>query len=168
MNWIFIRRIAACRMAAIAVLAAATAGPAMASDDDRGAAAVAPLPAYMQECAACHLAYAPGLLPASSWQRLMAGLTRHFGTDASLDPASRNAIGAWLQANAGTHRKLRRETVPPEEDRITRADWFLREHRKVAAADWQRPAIKSAANCAACHAKADQGAFNERDIRIPR
>ena len=28
---------------------------------------------YSQECAACHLAYPPGLLPAASWQALPAG-----------------------------------------------------------------------------------------------
>ena len=48
---------------------------------------------------ACHVAYPPGLLPAASWQRLMANLPRHFGTDASLDAATAQAsCRAWLDA----------------------------------------------------------------------
>ena len=42
--------------------------------------------AYVQECASCHVAYPPGMLPAASWARLMSGLGQHFGTDASFDP----------------------------------------------------------------------------------
>src|SRR3989344_6200999 len=44
--------------------------------------------AYTQECAACHTAYPPGLLPAASWNRVMTGLAQHYGTDASLDAAT--------------------------------------------------------------------------------
>ena len=53
------------------------------------------LAAYTQECAACHLAYPPGLLPAASWQRLMGGLGKHFGpTPRWMPPArARSALG---------------------------------------------------------------------------
>ncbi len=95
------------------------------------------LPNYQHECGACHLAYPPGLLPAASWQRLMANLPRHFGTDASLDAVAGPAIANWLTANAGTYKKVRE--APPQ-DRISRADWFVREHREVGTAVWQRPA----------------------------
>jgi len=37
-----------------------------------------------EECGSCHLAFAPSMLPASSWKRMLAGLNRHFGTDASI------------------------------------------------------------------------------------
>ncbi len=40
-----------------------------------------------QESPACHTAYPPGLLPAASWRRIMGGLDRHYGSDASLEPA---------------------------------------------------------------------------------
>ena len=59
------------------------------------------LPAYQQECAACHLAYPPGMLPAPSWKRIMGGLEHHYGTDASLDEASvrqrLQRFEAWLR-----------------------------------------------------------------------
>ena len=126
------------------------------------------LPAYQQECAACHLAYPPGLLPAASWQRLMANLPRHFGTDASLDAATQKSLSGWLAANAGSYKKVARDPAPPPEDRISKAPWFLSEHRKVSASTWQRKAIGSPSNCAACHTGAAQGRFSEHELRIPQ
>lgn len=121
-------------------------------------------PAYQQECAACHIAYPPGLLPAASWQRLMSNLPRHFGTDASLDAATVKEISTWLSRNAGTRQGL---TAPPE-DRITRSAWFVRKHDEVPADTWKRASIKSASNCSACHSRASQGDFDEDHVRIPR
>ncbi len=147
------------------VCAAALAWPARADAPDP--ALPAPVP-VQQECAACHVVFPPGLLPEASWRRLMGSLGTHFGTDASLDAATRQALTAWLVANAGTYEKLRRQPAPPPDNRITRSPWFLREHREVRAATWALPAVKSAANCAACHTQADQGDFSERRLRIPR
>ena len=122
---------------------------------------------FQQECGSCHTPYAPGLLPAASWQRLMGKLNQHYGTDASLDAASTREIGQWLQANAGTYRRV--NEVPPQ-DRITQSAWFLRKHREgeVPAQVWKRPAVGSPANCGACHTNAAQGNFNEHEVRIPR
>jgi mono/diheme cytochrome c family protein len=119
------------------------------------------LPRYQQECSACHVAYPPGLLPASSWQRLLSDLPHHFGTDASLDPAAVAALSSWLMAAAG------RGAAPPQ-DRITTSRWFVHEHDEVPAGVWQRPAVRSASNCVACHAQAEQGVFDEHTVRIPR
>ena len=128
---------------------------------------VTPLPKYGQECAACHVAYPPGFLPAASWQRLMGGLATHYGTDASLDAASQREISAWLVANAGTYKRVSEE---PPQDRITRSAWFLRKHRdgEVPANVWKRASVGSPSNCAACHSGAAQGDFSERNIRIPQ
>lgn len=121
-------------------------------------------PIYQQECAACHLAYPPGLLPAASWQRLMSDLSRHFGVDASLDASTAAEISTWLSRHADTRRGL---PTPPE-DRITRSTWFIRQHDDVSAATWKRASIRSASNCSACHSQATQGDFNEDRVRIPR
>ena len=137
----------------------------LAQADDHGKAAAPVLPLYKAECTACHVAYPPSLLPAASWQRLMQNLPRHFGTDASLDPAATAQLKTWLQANAGSGKRTASE---PPEDRITRGAWFLREHREIGAATWKQPSVKSASNCAACHTTADQGDFSERHIRVPR
>lgn len=121
-------------------------------------------PAYTQECAACHTAYPPGMLPARSWQRIMNGLDRHYGTDASLEATTVLQLGAWLQAHAGTYKRVSEE---PPQDRITRSAWFERKHRKVEPAVWRLPSVKSAANCAACHTDADKGPFDDDKLHIP-
>ena len=120
--------------------------------------------AYTQECAACHTAYPPGMLPASSWARILRGLDRHYGTDASLDATTVKQLGTWLQANAGTYKRVRE--APPE-DRITRSEWFLREHRKLDPSVWVHLSVKSAANCAACHTGADRGDYDDDNLRFP-
>jgi hypothetical protein len=141
----------------------ATAGLARADGDRRQAVPL--LPQYRSECAACHVAYPPGMLPAASWQRLMRGLPQHFGTDASLDAATVDKLSQWLTANAGSSRRTKE--APPQ-DRITQSAWFRREHRELTAATWTLPAVKSPSNCAACHSAAEQGDFNEHAARIPR
>ncbi|MFZ5549121.1 MAG: diheme cytochrome c [Pseudomonadota bacterium] len=132
---------------------------------DEHAAPTPLLPAYRQECGSCHVAYPPRLLPAASWQRLLANLPQHFGSDASLDAATVKELSAWLGAHAATGK---RAAPPPPQDRITRSAWFTREHDEVPPATWKLPAVKSPANCTACHAQADQGDFNEHRVRIPR
>lgn len=142
--------------AALAASAAAQAGP---SRFDAPA-----LPAYQRECASCHVAYPPGLLPPASWARLMSDLKQHFGTDASLDAAQVREISTWLAHNAS--RRLAPDAAPG--DRITRTPWFVREHRKVPQSTWARASIKTPANCTACHTGAADGDFDEHAIRIPR
>jgi hypothetical protein len=140
-------------------------GHAVHADDDLRGPRLSLPPKYRQECASCHVAYPAGMLPAESWQRLINNLPRHFGTDASLDAASLKELSAWLTTNAGTHKRVRE--APPQ-DRITTSAWFTRKHDEVPAAAWKRPAVKSPANCSACHAQADRGDFNEHNVRIPR
>ena len=126
--------------------------------------AVPPSPKYLAECAASHIAYPVGMLPAPSWRRMMGSLDKHYGSDASMDEASVREISQWLQANAGTYKRVREE---PPQDRITTSAWFVRKHDELPAAIWKQAAIKSAANCAACHTRADKGSFKERDISFP-
>jgi Dihaem cytochrome c len=149
-------------LAPLALLA--TLWSASASADEHGTGVPA-TPLYTQECAACHLAYPPGMLPATSWQRLTGKLGQHFGVDASLDAATLAKLTTWLVANAGT---VRRIAENPPEDRISRSPWFVRKHHEIAADTWKRTAIKSASNCAACHRGADKGDFDEDNVRIPK
>ncbi len=150
---------------ALALLLVAASASSWADGDGKRGQRVLPLPSYERECGACHVAFPVALLPAQSWQHLMANLPRHYGTDASLDTAAANAIGVWLTANAGSGK---RAGEAPPEDRITRGSWFVREHREVGAATWKLPAVKSPSNCAACHRGAEQGNYSEHEIRIPR
>ncbi len=148
-------------LAGAALLALSLCGPAHA---ERGYA-VAPNAKHQQECSSCHVAYPPGLLPAASWARIMGGLNKHFGTDASLDVASTTEIASWLQAHAGTDRRGREE---PPQDRISKSNWFVRQHDEVSSSTFKRASIGSAANCSACHAGAAKGNFNEHEVHIPK
>lgn len=145
---------------ALATLALA---PTLALPD--GGTAVPLLPAYTQECASCHTAFAPRLLPAASWQRTMENLSQHYGSDASVDAATQRALTAWLMANAA--RGGKRSEVP-RDDRITASAWFRREHRELPAAAWRHAAVGSASNCSACHTRAAEGSYREREIRLPQ
>jgi mono/diheme cytochrome c family protein len=155
---------------ALGLLAAFGLAHAALADGDGGSrgSRVPLLPSYKQECAACHTAYPPGMLPAVSWQRIMGNLSKHYGADASLEPATVKELSTWLGENAGTYKRVRQESLAPPQDRITRSPWFIRKHDEVSASTWKLPAVKSAANCAACHTQADKGDFNEHNVRIPR
>ncbi|MDH4216941.1 MAG: diheme cytochrome c [Gallionella sp.] len=120
---------------------------------------------FQQECSSCHIAFAPGLLPAESWRKVMAGLDKHFGTDASLSEQDNKEITTFLVNNASN-----RWTAPTSPLRITEGAWFKRKHdsREVPPAAWSNPKVKSPANCQACHPQAERGDFNERSIRIPK
>ena len=151
------------RPAAVLLALASAASAALA--DSRAMPADSMLPAYRQECAACHMAYPPGMLPAASWTRMLGRLDQHYGTDASLDPALMRQIGTWLEAHASTYKRVREQ---PPQDRITRSAWFERKHRELDAAVWQRTAVGSRANCMACHTRADRGDFDDDRVRIPK
>ena len=148
------------------VLAAAV--PLAAHADSRNLLPRNELKLYNQECAACHLAYPPGLLPAASWQRMMGSLDKHYGSDASLDAASVKQIGGWLQTHAGTYKRVHTTDTPPD-DRITRSAWFERKHRKIDSPQvWKHASVKSAANCMACHTAADKGNYDDDSVRFPK
>ncbi len=122
------------------------------------------LPSYTAECAACHTAYPPGMLPARSWQRIMKGLDQHYGSDASLDAKTVTEIGQWLQTHAGTYKRVSEE---PPQDRLTRSAWFERKHRQIDKVVRHLPSVKSAANCAACHTGTEQGLFDDHHLKRP-
>jgi mono/diheme cytochrome c family protein len=150
------------RQTAACIVLACLGWPSAHADGSRMPAKI--LPSYTAECAACHTAYPPGMLPASSWQRIMKGLDRHYGTDASLDAKTVAEIGQWLQTHAGTYKRV---AEAPPQDRLTQSAWFERKHRKIEAAVWQLPSVKSAANCAACHTGTEQGFFDDDHLQRP-
>ena len=117
------------------------------------------------ECSGCHMAYPAGLLPAASWKKVMTGLDKHFGSDASLPAADTKEITDYLVKYASN-----RWTASTAPLRITESEWFKAKHnsREINPAVWKRESIKSAANCMACHGGADKGDFEEDRVRIPK
>ncbi len=160
----------------ILVAAAAAAPTAFADGRNRGpdVAPVTNAP-YQQECASCHMAYPPGLLPARSWQRLMSNLADHFGDNAELAAEDQTAITAFLVTHAADHapekraRKiaasLRSGDTPL---RITEIPYIKSKHRELPTHLVNgNPRVKSLAQCNACHTRAEQGSYSESQIDIP-
>jgi hypothetical protein len=106
----------------------------------------------LEECGECHMAFQPALLPAGSWRGIMAGLTEHFGEDASLEPGLAAEIEAYLVRNAGRGdgTKLR----------VTEQRWFQHEH-DFSDRVWRQPQIRSRSNCEACHGGAARGSYDD-------
>ncbi|WP_310447895.1 diheme cytochrome c [Thiobacillus sp.] len=130
---------------------------------------------WQQECASCHIAYAPAFLPKASWRRVIGGLDQHFGENASLDPVTQADILRFLESNAadsGTSQmgnRVMRDIGPKDAPlRVTETRWFVRKHDEVSRAVWSRKSVGSAANCAACHRQAEQGVFDEDTVNIPK
>ena len=138
-------------------------------------------PAFQAECASCHLAFPPQLMAAENWKRVMASLDRHYGDNASLEEKTRRAIedflvrnagkpskvGAGGTASAGSAASMGTAGASGELPRLTTSPWFKRKHHQVPRADWSHAKVKSPANCAACHTRAEQGSYREREIVMP-
>ncbi len=134
-----------------------------------------PLPAdtpavFKTECTSCHLAFPPQLMQAKDWRQIMAQLDQHYGDNASLDPKTRRIIEDFLVRNAARGKSFSSSVATSNDTelpRLTGTAWFTREHREVARANWTHTKVRSASNCAACHTKAAEGSFRERDILMP-
>ncbi|MRI83670.1 MAG: cytochrome C [Nitratiruptor sp.] len=129
---------------------------------------------YQKECGSCHFAYQPQLLPKRSWQKMMANLEDHFGTDATLDPEDNQTIAAYLYAKAADVRpkgEMSEMALSMPQDktllRITELPEFKKEHGKIPQRYIEQKAVKSLSNCAACHRDAKQGLYEEENILIP-
>ena len=130
---------------------------------------------YADECGSCHFAYQPGLLPAPSWQRIMANLQDHFDENAELGEKEHASISNYLLENsAGRIRQglpdrisssLGNDKAPL---RITETRFFRHEHddltRKMVV---DNEDVRSFSNCDACHTRAAKGSFREHEILIP-
>jgi nitrate/TMAO reductase-like tetraheme cytochrome c subunit len=132
-------------------------------------------PLYQEECGSCHMAYPAGLLPASSWRRIMANLDDHFGDNAELDEQTATQISDSLADNAADRSNYRRSkqmmsaiSQSPQQApmRITENDYFKREHDEISARVIKQSGAASLSHCNVCHQRAEQGSFNEHEIWI--
>ncbi|MDD4949598.1 diheme cytochrome c [Sulfuricurvum sp.] len=121
---------------------------------------------YTKECGACHMAYQPQFLPKRSWEKTMKMLDNHFGSDATLDPQDHKTIQNYLVSHASKNDQMS-DIKGNIALRISETPYFIREHREVSKKMVTQPAVKSFANCNACHTQATNGSYREREVRIP-
>lgn len=129
---------------------------------------------WRDECGSCHAVFYPSLLPARSWEKMMAEQDKHFGTDLGLDAATTAAVLKFMTDNAAdqhlTEAGFKIEQSVPKDStplRITETPYWVNKHRDIAATDWANPLVKSKSNCAACHSDADDGSFEDGAMHIP-
>lgn len=158
---------------AVLVGAGAASAYALSARQPAGVPAMTANAAWAKECAACHIAFHPSLLPADSWARMMDDLANHFGEDASLDDAATAEIKDFLTANAAEHwdtlpaNRLRR--LNPEKPlEITATPFWTRMHDEIDDAIFKAKPVGAKQNCAACHGDAATGMFAPQAIRIPK
>jgi hypothetical protein len=156
--------------------------PVVFSDDDRReyrqrSVGVAPVhsPMYQEECSSCHMAYPPGLLPARSWKKIMAGLETHFGDNAELDVESFKSISEFLVTNSADDsdyrrsRKIMRSLSSNDTPiRISETPYIKYKHDEIPDKLIKfNKKVNSLGNCSACHHQAEQGLYSEDGVNIP-
>ncbi len=118
---------------------------------------------FTKDCGSCHVAFPPQLMRGEDWRRLLAGLQRHFGTDASVSPLELKELSEFIGRHAAADTDTRRAS---ESGRVSATAWFQREHREVADDVWKHAEVGRPSNCGACHTTAEQGRFGHR-VRMP-
>ncbi|MDX8384484.1 MAG: hypothetical protein R8M45_10410 [Ghiorsea sp.] len=130
---------------------------------------------YDQACASCHMLYAPSMLPARSWKKMMDNLENHFGDNAEVSPQDQQTISAYLQRNAADHVEntyaqsmlnlLDKDATPL---RTSDTPYFKLLHDVVKdEMVLGNPQVLSWARCDICHHEAVKGRFNKFDIHLP-
>ena len=130
---------------------------------------------YIKECGSCHFPYQAGLLPSSSWNKIMANLNNHFNSDASLDDKTFQILSKYLNENSAEKSldykrsykimaSLRENQIP---DSISTTPYIIQKHREIRKDLITQKEVKGLFNCIACHTTADKGIYGERDIKIP-
>jgi cytochrome b len=129
---------------------------------------------WREACGECHLAYHPTLLPARSWQRLLAEQHNHFEEDLDLDDETLLELQTFAIANAAESELTEpawkiQHTTPAEQAplRITKTAYWIEQHQNIAAEIWQHPDVNFQGNCGACHLDAEQGTFEDAAMRLP-
>ncbi len=124
---------------------------------------------WKDECNSCHMLYPPGLLPGAAWQQQMDTLEDHYGSNASLEAQEYQEILDYLlRASAHNHLPLEPSPTSGEAPRISQTRWFEHEHDEISEARFQRESVGGRFNCVACHRNAEQGDFDDDDVKIPR
>ena len=128
---------------------------------------------YKETCGECHFAYQPELLPSESWLKILNQLDNHFGEGIETDPDTIKNILDDLTTNGAENSSAERSVkimrclggqVPI---RITDIPYIRKKHHELDPAIFKRKSIGSLSNCIACHTTAENGIYDDDDVKIP-
>jgi len=131
-------------------------------------------PTYEAKCGGCHFLYQPELLPSVSWMKILDQLDDHFGEEIELDPDSIKIIYDYLKSNGAENSSAKRAAkimrslgnhVPL---RITDIPYILEKHHELSPEVLKRESIGSLSNCIACHTTAEEGIYEDDNVKIPQ
>lgn len=156
-------------LAALAALVTTLASAASSLDVGPNTSAV-----YAKECGSCHFPYQPGFLPERSWRQLMAGLGSHFGENAEIKTQQRDTVLAYLVGAAADKADNQRSrdimaTLQAAETplKVTSVLYVGGIHGGFLDPKFLgKPAVKTLADCAACHPRAEAGRFTPRNYIV--
>ncbi|MCP4370143.1 MAG: hypothetical protein GY797_18820 [Deltaproteobacteria bacterium] len=129
---------------------------------------------YKEECGACHFVYQPELLPSASWMKILKQLDDHFGEEIELDPDSKKIISDYLNSNGAENSSAKRAVkimrslgnqVPL---RITDIPYIREKHHEISPNVLERESIGSLSNCSTCHTTAENGIYEDDNVKIPK
>ena len=133
-------------------------------------------PTYKEICGECHFAYQPELLPSESWEKILAGLSDHYGEEIEIDQESRKIISEYLKANSAEYSsakaavKIMKSLRGQTPMRITDVPYIRHKHEDddIPADAFTRKSVGSMSNCIACHTTAEKGIYDDDDVVIPK
>ena len=130
-------------------------------------------PAYKKTCGECHFAYQPNLLPSASWLKILDQVDDHFGEGLDIDSETLKNISDYLVTNGAEKSSAKRSAkimrslgiqVPM---RVTDIPYIREKHHELNPEIFNRKSIGSLANCTVCHTTAEQGIYDDDDVKIP-
>jgi hypothetical protein len=116
-------------------------------------------PAELKQCGDCHMVFPSRMLPSRSWAAILSTMDDHFGEDAAIPKKDLDVIRDFLTSHAAdspgaTFRDRHFLAALPSDStplRITATPWWNQMHADFNFDGVKHSAVKSAANCLACH-----------------
>ena len=131
---------------------------------------------FDEKCSKCHKNYPPFMLPKASWEKLMDGLSNHFGEEIlehNISKSERASIKEYLlthSAETSTHKIAFKTLESLGEMRplsITKSPYWREAHAHLDASLFKHPLVKDRSNCFACHRNFEYGLFDNSYIHLP-
>ena len=149
--------------AVVALIAALEAAFGLARSDPEPPGPLEPgnagAPAELKQCGDCHMVFPSRMLPSRSWAAILSKMDDHFDEDAAIPKKDLDVIRDFLTWHAADspdatarERHFLSALLPNSTPlKITAMPWWNQMHADFNFDGVKHSAVKSAANCLACH-----------------